>query len=277
MRMIRLIFAIATLTVFAPFVSCAQTLPSGEGKILLITTDMGDIQVLLYDETPLHRDNIVRLASEGFYDGILFHRVIKNFMIQGGDPESKNAEPGARLGSGGPGHTIPAEIVPGKFHKKGAIASARLSDQINPERNSSGSQFYLVQGKVWRPGELDTMELQRNSALLQAIFREFAEAAQAELDGYRVNNDEAAFNIRVAEIREAAEAAFESSPQKFQFSDEQREAYTTIGGYPSLDNAYTVFGEVIEGWEVIDRIAASETDPADRPLVDIKMKIKVLR
>ena len=275
--MIRFVVAIFAFLMLAPAISCGQTLPPADGRILLISTDLGDIQVRLYDETPLHRDNIIGLATDGFYDGLMFHRVIKNFMVQGGDPESREAAPGTRLGSGGPGHTVPAEIVPGKFHKKGAMASARLGDQMNPERNSSGSQFYLVHGKVWRPGELDTMEMQRNSALLQSIFRNVAETAQAELEQFRANNDEAGFNVRVAELRESAEAAFESSPQKFFFTAEQREVYTTMGGYPSLDNAYTVFGEVIDGLEVIDRIAASETDSADRPAVDVKMKIKVLR
>ncbi len=275
--MLRLVVVFWAILLVAPMVSCGQSMPPGEGKILLISTDHGDIQVRLYDETPLHRDNIVRLASEGFYDGLIFHRVIKNFMIQGGDPESRDAAAGSRVGSGGPGYTVPAEIVAGKFHKKGALASARLGDQMNPERNSSGSQFYIVQGKVWRPGELDTMEMQRNSALMQTIFRSLAESAQAELDQYRANNDEAGFNVRVAELRELTEAAFESSPQRISFTAEQREIYTNLGGYPSLDNAYTVFGEVIDGLEVIDRIAAIETDAADRPVSDVKMKIKVLR
>ncbi len=275
--MLRLVVVFWAILLVAPMVSCGQSMPPGEGNILLISTDHGDIQVRLYDETPLHRDNIVRLASEGFYDGLIFHRVIKNFMIQGGDPESRDAAAGSRVGSGGPGYTVPAEIVAGKFHKKGALASARLGDQMNPERNSSGSQFYIVQGKVWRPGELDTMEMQRNSALMQTIFRSLAESAQAELEQYRANNDEAGFNVRVAELRELTEAAFESSPQRISFTAEQREIYTTLGGYPSLDNAYTVFGEVIDGLEVIDRIAAIETDAADRPVSDVKMKIKVLR
>jgi cyclophilin family peptidyl-prolyl cis-trans isomerase len=256
--------------------SCSSSGQPGDSRVVLISTDMGDIKVKLYDETPEHRDNFIKLAGEGFFDGLLFHRVIKNFMVQGGDPESRNAEPGSRLGGGGPGYTLPAEIHEGFFHKKGALAAARQGDQVNPERKSSGSQFYIVQGKVWRPGELDTMEMQRNAGLQQSIFRKHFEAAQEELNRFRTENNEQGFNVRVAELREEADSIFRAAPQ-FRFSEAQRIAYTTIGGYPSLDNNYTVFGEVIEGLEVIDKIAAVETGTADRPVADVKMKVKVLK
>ena len=236
---------------------------------------MGDIKVKLFDETPQHRDNFMKLAGDGFYDGLLFHRVINNFMVQGGDPDSKNAEPGGRLGSGGPGYTVPAEIIDGFYHKKGALAAARQGDQVNPERRSSGSQFYIVQGKIWRQGELDTMEMQRNMGLQQSIFNKHFTAAQEELNRFRQENNEAGFNVRVAGLREEADSIFRATP-KFSFSQQQRIDYTTIGGYPSLDGAYTVFGEVVEGLEVIDKIAVVETDAANRPLVDVKMKVKVI-
>lgn len=236
---------------------------------------MGDIKVKLFDETPQHRDNFMKLAGDGFYDGLLFHRVINNFMVQGGDPDSKNAEPGGRLGSGGPGYTVPAEIIDGFYHKKGALAAARQGDQVNPERRSSGSQFYIVQGKIWRQGELDTMEMQRNMGLQQTIFNKHLTAAQEELNRFRQENNEAGFNVRVAELREEADSIFRATP-KFSFSKQQRIDYTTIGGYPSLDGAYTVFGEVVEGLEVIDKISVVETDAANRPLVDVKMKVKVI-
>jgi len=198
---------------------------SEQVHLVRIITDFGDITLKLYNETPEHRDNFLKLAGEGFYDGVLFHRVINAFMIQGGDPNSKTAQPGQPLGTGGPDYTLPAEIVPGLFHKKGALAAARLGDQQNPQRRSSGSQFYIVQGRVWTPEELDRMEQQRGLA----------------------------------------------------FTPEQRQTYTSIGGTPHLDAGYTVFGEVVEGIEVVDRIAAVQTGPGDRPLKDLSMKIIVLK
>lgn len=270
----RILFSIAGLLLIM-VISCSNTRQPADKNIVVISTEMGDIKVKLYDETPEHRDNFLKLAREGFYDDLLFHRVINNFMVQGGDPDSKNAEPGGRLGSGGPGYTVTAEILEGFFHKKGALAAARQGDQVNPERRSSGSQFYIVHGKVWRPGELDTMEMQRNSALQQSIFNKHFTAAQEELNRLRQENNEAGFNVRVAELREEADSIFQVTP-KFSFSQEQRLAYTTIGGYPSLDGAYTVFGEVIEGLEVIDRVAALKTDANDRPHTDVKISIRIL-
>jgi cyclophilin family peptidyl-prolyl cis-trans isomerase len=270
----RILFSLAGLLLIM-VISCSNTRQPAEKNIVVISTEMGDVKVKLYDETPEHRDNFLKLAREGFYDDLLFHRVINNFMVQGGDPDSKNAEPGGRLGSGGPGYTVTAEIKDGFFHKKGALAAARQGDQVNPERRSSGSQFYIVHGKVWRPGELDTMVMQRNSALQQSIFNKHFTSAQEELNKLRQENNEAGFNVRIAELREEADSIFRATP-KFSFSQEQRQAYTTIGGYPSLDGAYTVFGEVIEGLEVVDKIGVVETDAANRPLVDVKMKVKVI-
>lgn len=196
-----------------------------QAHLVKITTDYGDIVLKLYNETPLHRDNFLKLVEDGYYEDLLFHRVIKDFMIQGGDPNSRGAEAGEPLGNGGPGYTVPAEIVAGLFHKKGALAAARLGDRMNPERASSGSQFYIVQGKVWTPEELDMMEQQRGLA----------------------------------------------------FSPEQRQAYTTIGGTPHLDGGYSVFGEVVEGLEVVGKIAAVQTGAADRPVQDVKMKIEIVK
>lgn len=268
------IFFVSAVMLFIMALSCSNSPQPQPGQLVVITTDMGDIKVRLYDETPVHRDNFIKLAKEGFFDGLLFHRVIKNFMIQGGDPDSRNSGAGSRLGAGGPGYTLEAEIRDGFFHKKGALAAARQGDQMNPERRSSGSQFYIVQGKVWRPGELDTMEMQRNMALQQAVFRKHFEGAQEELNKFRMENNEQGFNIRVAELRQEADSIFRAS-SPFRFSEAQRTAYTTIGGYPSLDGNYTVFGEVVEGLDVIDRIAAVETGTADRPVADVKMKMRL--
>jgi peptidyl-prolyl cis-trans isomerase B (cyclophilin B) len=191
---------------------------------VLIQTSKGDILLRLSDSTPLHRDNFLKLVKQQYYDSVLFHRVINNFMIQAGDPNSKNAPAGQPLGEGGPGYTIPAEFRTTLFHKKGMIAAARQGDNVNPEKASSGSQFYITQGRKFTDAGLDSLE----------TFR---------LQGRKI-------------------------------PPEQREAYKTIGGTPHLDQGYTVFGEVIKGLDVIDKIAAVPTSKAadkDRPLEDIRI------
>ncbi|MEZ4886779.1 MAG: peptidylprolyl isomerase [Chitinophagales bacterium] len=215
-------------TIFSIVFLCVLMLGScgNKERIVLISTDYGDMKVKLYNETPLHRDNFVKLAKEGFFDGTLFHRVIKDFMIQGGDPDSKDVDSNKMLGGGGPGYTVEAEFVfPQYFHKKGALSAARQGDNVNPAKASSGSQFYIVQGKPVSEGELKQME----------------------------------------------------NKLKVTFTDEQKKIYTEVGGTPFLDNNYTVFGEVIEGLEVIDKIAAVATKRGDRPVEDVKMTIKVLK
>jgi cyclophilin family peptidyl-prolyl cis-trans isomerase len=269
-RSLLAVWGILLLTAAPEILSC-QT-----NQVVVISTDLGDIRLKLYNETPLHRDNFVKLVKEGYFDGMLFHRVIQNFMIQGGDPQSKNAAPGARLGNGGPGYTIPAEFVPGLFHRKGAIAAARMGDQVNPSKESSGSQFYIVQGKKWRQGELDTLEVRMNSALKQNIQRKLFMESQKELETYRQEKKEDLFNRKMMQVQITADSLYNLAP-KMKLSEIQKKVYTSVGGYPSLDGAYTVFGEVTEGFDVIDRIAAEQTDKADRPLRDIKMKIKVVQ
>lgn len=188
-------------------------------ELFLIETDYGNMKVKLYDSTPQHRDNFKKLVSDGFYDDLLFHRVINGFMIQGGDPDSKGAGPQVRLGGGGPGYRVPAEI--GAYHFKGALSAARQSDAVNPEKQSSGSQFYIVQGKPTGKSQLDNMARQKGIT----------------------------------------------------YSPEDIAKYAEMGGTPFLDNDYTVFGEVVEGIEVIDKIANVKTAPGDRPVKDVKMKI----
>ena len=191
---------------------------------VLMQTTMGDIVIRLSDSTPLHRDNFLKLVKVGFYDSLLFHRVIKDFMIQGGDPESKRAAAGKPLGNGGPGYTVPAEFRKTLFHKKGVIAAARTGDNINPAKASSGSQFYLAQGKVFTDAGLDSVERFR-------------------LNGRKI-------------------------------PAEQRAVYKTIGGIPHLDQGYTVYGEVVKGLEVVDKIASVQTSRAqdrDRPLQDVRI------
>jgi cyclophilin family peptidyl-prolyl cis-trans isomerase len=257
-------------------ISCGTNGKSTNPKMVLLKTEFGDIKLKLFDDTPKHRDNFIKLVSEGFYNDLLFHRVINHFMIQCGDPNSRNAAPGTQLGSGSPGYTIPAEINPKYFHKKGALAAARLGGPRNPLKESSGSQFYIVQGKIFRPGELDTMEMNMNKQRKDLMLRENFQAANNRLTEFQQKNDKEGFDKLVAEITMKVDSLFNASP-KYIINPEQRQAYTTIGGYPSLDGEYTVFGEVVEGFDVIDKIAAVQTNQANRPLQDVKMKIELLK
>ncbi len=272
------LFIFMVLALFLFVVSCGYAVNQKQQPRVLIKTEFGDMKIILYDDTPEHTQNFLKLAGEGFYNDLLFHRVIENFMIQGGDPTSKNAEPGKRLGGGSPNYTIQAEFMAEKhFHKRGALAAARTGGPSNPEKRSSGSQFYIVQGGVLTTGKLDTLEMTKNVQLQNDWLRQHFEVAKDELNAFREKNDQEGFNIRVAEIRAEAETSFETSGKKFRFTDEQRKIYTTIGGYPSLDGEYTVFGEVVEGLEVLDKIAAVETDQYNRPLSDVKMKVELLK
>ena len=189
-----------------------------------IETSLGKMTAILYDQTPLHRDNFLKLVGQGFYDSLLFHRVINNFMIQGGDPNSRGAKPGQQLGNGGPGYTVPAEFNPSLVHTKGALAAARMSDAVNPTKSSSGSQFYIVHGRPVDERTLNQME----------------------------------------------------SSKGIHYSKEVKDKYARLGGTPFLDMEYTVFGEIISGFEVLDAIAATPTNPGDRPKEDVKMKIRVV-
>lgn len=244
-------------------------------KIRIKTTE-GDIVVRLYDETPKHRDNFIKLVKEEFFNGTLFHRVIKDFMIQGGDPDSKNAPQGKRLGTGGPGYTIPAEFVyPKYFHKRGALSAARLADQVNPERESSGSQFYIVWGKVYKPQELKQMERQMEMQQEQAIFNQLAQAHREDILNFRRNRDRAGLQqLQDQLVEETQKKSEEIGAPKF--TDEQVKAYTTVGGTPFLDNQYTVFGEVEDGLDVVEKIQNTETLRDDRPKEDVSMTMEII-
>jgi cyclophilin family peptidyl-prolyl cis-trans isomerase len=269
-----LFFIVAALLISG--ISCGTNGKSTGEKMILIKTEFGDIKVKLFDDTPKHRDNMIKLVSEGFYDELLFHRVINHFMVQGGDPNSRNAQPEIQLGGGGPGYTIPAEINPKYFHKKGSLAAARLGGPRNPNKESSGSQFYIVQGRVFRPGELDTMEMNMNKQRKDLMLRENFQAVNSQLTEFQQKNIKEGFDKLVAEINMKVDSIYDASPE-IELSQEQRQVYTTIGGYPSLDGEYTVFGEVVEGLDVIDKIAAVQTNKANRPLQDVKMKIELVK
>lgn len=240
-----------------------------------ISTTIGDITVRLYDETPLHRDNFVKLAKEGYYDGTIFHRVIKNFMIQGGDPDSRNPAPEAHYGTGGPGYTIEAEIKPGIYHKRGALAAARQGDEVNPERRSSGSQFYIVWGDVYKEGQLAQLSKQLEMQAQQGIFNSLVAEHRAEILQMRKNRDQAGLMaLQERLIAETEKVAKEQGVGGL--TDAQKQIYTTVGGTPHLDGQYTVFGEVTEGMDIVEKIQQTATHPGDRPVEDIVMKVTVL-
>lgn len=256
--------------------ACGNAQNKGEKRpMVLIKTEFGDMKVVLYNETPKHRDNFLKLTKEGYYDGVLFHRVIKDFMIQGGDPDSRNAKPGQQLGNGGPAYTIDNEINSKFIHKKGALAAARQGDQTNPERKSSGSQFYIVQGVVFPANDLPALEAKGNEKLAQSFMRQLAQANEDSLKFYQKSGNQIAFAILIEKLQTESLAKAQKTP--FKLTEEQKQVYTTVGGTPHLDENYTVFGEVIEGLSVIDSIANQPTDPNNRPLKDFKMEMKVIQ
>ena len=235
-----------------------------------IETTMGDIVVELYNETPKHRDNFIKLAKEGVYDSTLFHRVIRQFMIQAGDPESKTANDTAMLGGGDVGYTIPAEFVPKFFHKKGALAAARMGDDVNPNRESSGCQFYIVTGRKFRESQLLDMAGQKNNARLDTLFNQLARKHMKEIYKLRKAGDDAAL-MELQDSLEAQAYALYKEEEPFMFTPEQLAAYSTIGGAPHLDGAYTVFGQVVSGMDNVEKIEGTKTGKADRPVENVRI------
>ena len=237
---------------------------------VLLETSLGEIELALYNETPQHRDNFIKLVNEGTYDGVLFHRVINNFMIQTGDPDSKTATPDALLGSGGPGYDLPAEIVyPQLFHKRGAIAAAREGDETNPERKSSGSQFYIVTGRRYSEYQLNAM-VERLADQAKAMkFQTMARERMPEIQALKAQGDTTALMTLQNELIKLTEDWYAKNP--VQFTQQQIDAYSTIGGTPHLDGTYTVFGEVVKGMDVVDKIQNVTTGQNDRPVDDVRI------
>ena len=232
-----------------------------------IETPKGNIVVRLYDDTPKHRDNMLKLIDEGFYNGTLFHRVIKDFMIQAGDPDSKGAPAGKHLGAGGPDYTIEAEIKPNLFHKRGALCAARLGDEVNPNKESSGSQFYIVWGDVYNTAQLKQMEKQMKQNQEITTFNDLVTYHKDKIMEMRRNRD----RVGLQELQDCLqkEAKEICRQQPVGFTEEQFNTYTTIGGTPFLDREYTVFGEVESGLDIVEQIINVDTDSADRPKEDI--------
>jgi len=268
-RYFKILFVFSILILL---ISCKA--PGGnENTIVSIKTSLGDIKIRLYDGTPIHRDNFIHLINSGFYDGVSFHRIIKNFMIQAGDPETKSASP-HKLPDSLKTYTIPAEFNSLYFHKRGALAAARQNDDVNPEMRSSGTQFYIVQGVKLNDSDLKIAEQRINSKMKQSRFNQFI---RQTTDSVRLSGK----TITEAEIQDLASVKmfqYLTAYKEYKITDEQQNIYKTIGGTPRLDGTYTVFGEVTEGLDIVDKIADVPTDSKDKPINDIKIiKIKIIR
>ncbi len=269
----RIITAVATLFLGAASAFAQTNMDDIKPKypddaVVELNTTMGDITVELYNDTPLHRDNFLKLVGEGYYDGVLFHRVIDQFMVQTGDPNSKDAPAGARLGSGDPSYTIEAEIVyPRHYHKYGALAAARTGDAMNPEKRSSGSQFYIVTGTKFSERQLEVADMKKRTKALQDCFQKLAYEHRDSIQALQ----EAGDHDRLEELRQRLIKETEEKVGMEELPSEIKADYSTIGGTPHLDGGYTVFGEVIKGMDVVEKIQKAETDSADRPKEDIRI------
>lgn len=265
----KIFLSILAIAVFL-VTGCAQK----TDHLVTIKTKYGDMVAILYDETPKHKENFIKLASQHYYDSLLFHRVIEGFMIQGGDPDSKKAAMSQRLGNGGPGYTIPAEFNSKLIHEKGALAAARLGDAMNPDRASSGSQFYIVHGTKHTEEQLKVDPDKFNRALQQFFQKPENAAYRDSINTFIQNRDEPGFKAYLDKLRPVVEKQLGSSVER-DISPETVKKYSTLGGTPMLDGQYTVFGKVIGGLEVIDKIAAAPRDQFERPLEDVRMVVTV--
>jgi len=269
----RFVFAFLIFSTILFFYTSSSFSTNGlKENIIIIETTLGTIKVRLYNETPLHRDNFIKLVKGGYYNGQLFHRVINNFMIQAGDPATRTDSTPEEKKNNGPGYTIPPEFNPSLFHKKGVIAAAREGDNVNPDKRSSGSQFYIVMGKIFSDAELDQVEKRINDQNKQALFFKYINEEKEKA----IANEEV---IDYAKIQQAATLLLQKDIKNlpdFSIPPEQRAVYKSLGGTPHLDGSYTVFGEVVEGIEIVDKIAGVKTSDSDKPLTGVyinKMKL----
>lgn len=250
-------------------------------ETIQISTEYGVMKIKLFNETPQHRDNFIKLVQEHFYDSLLFHRVIDGFMIQAGDPDSKHADALKVLGDNDLKYTIPAEFVPTLCHKKGMLCAARNGDDVNPTKASSACQFYIVQGKVRDDKELKSYEKRINRDIITKIKEELLKdptnkAIQDKITSFKEAKNSDSLLFYSKKMDEILNPVYEKTPH-YTFKPEHIELYKTVGGTPHLDSQYTIFGEVIEGLNVIDKIASVGTNKDDRPFVDIRMTITILK
>lgn len=263
---------IRTLLVLAilAFVSCTNKYKDSNRYVKIIT-DEGDIIVRLYNETPKHTENFIKLTEQKFFDDLIFHRVIKDFVVQGGDPETRNAEPGKLYGEKDAGYLVDPEIIDTIYHKRGVIAMAREGDDVNPEKKSSSSQFYLVVGKLYTNDELNNLEVKLNKKLREKIEKNLYDSLLSNLN----NPDSKFLNQITQKVSILADSIM--NIKRIKFNDKQRSIYTTLGGIPHLDGNYTVFGEIVEGYDVVEKISQVQTDSNDRPVKDIKFKVRIVK
>ncbi|WP_421921049.1 peptidylprolyl isomerase [Marinifilum sp.] len=258
--------------------NCTPVLAQSTNSIVLIETNLGNLKIMLYKETPKHRQNFLQLVENQHFNGTLFYRVIKGFVAQGGSQDSRNAPPGKMIGYGSANRTIESEFRPEFFHKKGALASPRQPDKVNIFKESDVSQFYIAHGRVFTNAELTAMEKEVNVPLRKRIVKRYLTPNKRHiLDSLKKAKNVPEFRAIANKIKESIEFDYNASSERLEFSPEQRKAYTTIGGVPHLDYNYTVFGEVIGGIEVLDKIVNLKTDGNDRPYTDVKMKVKILK
>lgn len=272
------VFKFLSISLVLLITSCAllnHNNKQGKDAFVVFETTAGNVKVKLYAVTPKHQENMLNLVDSGFYDSLLFHRVIPKFMIQGGDPTSKNARRGKTLGNGGPGYTLEAEILPDLIHKRGALAAARLGDDVNPEKRSSGSQFYIVQGRVFKPGDLTMVENNMNHQRKMSYLREYLQQPENKKTLNMLQYYQGArMVVQYDSLLRSLDPIFEQQLKtegRDTLTQHQKEIYSSIGGAPHLDGGYTVFGEVVEGMEVVDKICGVERDTYDRPLEDVRI------
>ena len=263
------------ISVFVLFLASAS---QAQSKIVEISTNLGTMKFRLYDDTPKHRDAFIELAKEGYYNGTLFYRVIQDFLIQGGSKSSKGAAPGKRIGYGDPDKTVDDEILSHYFHKKGSLCAPRQPDDINPFKQSDISQFYIVKGRLYTSGEIDTIELAANRPIRNKIVQSvMTQEVRDELKRLKDEKKVDEFRELAQKVKDKIETEYNLNPGVVKFSDAEREAYTTIGGYPDLDGRFTIFGECISGFDVIDKIASLSTDKNDRPFTDVKITVTIVK
>lgn len=263
-----------SLIVFSICAFIANGCAQNKDYVVTIRTDYGDMVAILYDETPKHKQNFIKLAKEHYFDSTLFHRVIAGFMIQGGDPDSKKAQPGAPLGRGGPGYTIDAEFNPKLIHARGALSAARLSNQQNPSKASSGSQFYIVQGSKMTEEELKLDQAKFDVALQRFFQNPANSSAYDSIVSLYQSGDIKKYQAMLIHLKPRVEKETGIEIDR-ELTPEKLKVYTTVGGAPNLDGEYTVFGKIIQGLDVVDKIAAVETQPGDRPVADVRMTVSV--
>lgn len=251
---------------------------NAQNRIVEVKTNMGTMKFKLYDDTPKHRDAFIKLANEGYYDGTLFYRVIQNFLIQGGSKSSRNAPPGKQIGYGDPEHTVDDEILDYYFHKKGVLCAPRQPDEVNPFKQSDISQFYVVKGQVFTEGQLDTLEMTVNRPIKKKITKQiYTPEIRKKLKQLKEEKKVKEFREIADRVKKDIASRYELNPNTLEFSEAQRKAYTTVGGYPDLDGKYTVFGECISGFDVIDKIAALKVDENNRPKKNVVIEVNVIK